>query len=638
MRPRFTVAAVAAVVAVAAPLAAPAYAVPTTSVSVAYIADTDGNKTGELWTRPADGSGTATKLFSSATSVWLPAYSPDGTKIAYLQATSTADDRQYRLYVRNSDGTGTPTLISGGDVLSPSWSADGTQLVYFRYDWPTHTWGIFRKPADGTGSATLVPTTDDYMSFEPAFSPSGRQVAVPYTDPESPSRSGIFLITLATGARVLIPGTHGGEDPVWSPDGKTLLFQRFLAECGVGLYRVPVGGGTRQVVREVPNRFLGSAEYSRDGSQLFWADTPWDCGTTTKGDVWVGNADGTGATNLTNTPTVYEHSTTVMGGTPLAADTTPPAAPVIAATGKVSALSARVSWTADDDATEFVVLRKPHGDPAPTSHTDGTLVYNGSARTALATGLTADTTYDFYVYALDAFGNVSAVSAAHPARTTPVPTVPALPTVGRATAGTSFTVKWSGTATKYDVEVGQKVRASNGTWSSAPVFAPLLTGTTDTSLTFTGTQGRSYYFRVRGWDEHGNHTEWAAPTAAAHVPVDDRWSGLAFGSGWARKASSTRYLGTYTTTITPGAAVSARAETARFVVIGDTCSSCGQVKVYVDGVLRATVDTYSATSRNRQVLYASGVFTSIKPHSIKLVAVGTRGRPRVSIDSIALQR
>jgi hypothetical protein len=59
----------------------------------------------------------------------------------------------------------------------------------------------------------------------------------------------------------------------------------------------------------------------------------------------------------------------------------------------------------------------------------------------------------------------------------------------------------------------------------------------------------------------------------------------------------------------------------------------GKAKIYVDGRFRATIDLGSTTARLRAVAWQvkwprSGL------HTIKVVVVGTAGRPRVDIDGV----
>jgi hypothetical protein len=612
--------------------AAPAAAVTPAAPVVAYTADANGNERYEMYVRPADGSGSPTRLFYSDKHVALPSLSPDGSKIAYLEMDPVL--QSFKLLVRTMNPVGPPVLVAPDQVTaSVGWSPDGTRLVYSWLDDDSRAFGTYIANADGSGVPTLVPTTDTVWAEEPSFSPSGRQVAVDAFTKDG-EYAGIDLITLATGTRARLVGTAGGSDPVWSPDGRTILFQVWEDPCSVALYSIPAGGGTRTLVRKVGNRFLGSAEYSRDGAQLFWAEADLWCADTGPGEVWYGNADGTGAAKVAATP-IDESSTSVAGGPPAPADTTAPDAPVIGTAGTVTASSVKVSWTAAGDATEFVVLRKEHGAPAPVSPTDGTVVYHGAARSATATGLALDSVHDLYVFAIDAHGNVSAASAAHAARTLPVPVMHGIGRIGTVNPTPTFPVAWTGTGTSFELMAGQRTRSSSGTWSATPAYA-LFAGTGATSATFTGTQGRTHYFKARALDEFGNATPYAATPSKANVPINEDWGGFSTSTGWTAKTGGDHYLDTYRTTVASGRTMSARVDTSQFVVIGDKCATCGRVEVWVDGVKRTTVDTKASTTLTRQVLYAGHSLGAVAPHSIRLVTVDPNRR--VSIDGVALSR
>lgn len=647
MRLRATVLAAALASTSFVAFATPADAVTTTSTVIAYVADTNGDQITELYTRPADGSDSPSLVFTSATQIRLPALSPDGTRIAYLQASSNTASALYRLYVRPANGTGTATLLSNGNATSPSWSWDGTKVLFSRFNTSTEVWGVYSVAATG-GAHTLIPTTDVFEDDEAAYSPSGRQVAVTYVNWESPSiaKDGIVLVTLTGGGvRSVVAGTTGGgSDPVWSPDGRYLLFQKPLA-CGYGLYRVPATGGTPVPIRVREGYFVGSAEFSRDGSQVFWSESRFQaCNPgTSSGDIWVANADGTSPARVTPGAGTYEHDSTVAGGT-LAVDTTPPAAPVIDAAGIVYESGAKISWTvSDDDATEYAVVPRPKGDPAPTAPDDVEVQYEGGARSAF-TSLSSGADYDLYVFAIDASGNASPASLPHSARPTATPRMTAIPRVAVASAApkpspwTAFTVAWTGSATSYQVDVGKKTRnGTTGVWSTLPAYTTLLASTAESSTTFTGAQGQTYYFRARGQDGYGNVTAYAAASNAS-VPLNETWSGLQYGAGWGSVASTSRYLDTYKYATGANRTVTAKTDTQRFTIIGDRCAACGAFKVYVDGVLKATIDTYASTTKPRQALYTGGVFSKISSHTIKIVTVGTAGRSRVDIDGLTLLR
>ena len=141
-----------------------------------------------------------------------PAWSPDGTKIAF----SAGDG----IHIINADGSPvTDGPISGG---SPTWSPDGQRIAF------STKGDIYVINTDGTG---LQQVTDDrFPDWEPAWSPDGKRIAFTSREKET---SAIYLIDLDSSQRTLLYGDPRNEDspvesPAWSPDGKTFSLLKML--------------------------------------------------------------------------------------------------------------------------------------------------------------------------------------------------------------------------------------------------------------------------------------------------------------------------------------------------------------------------------------------------------------------------
>ena len=207
-----------------------------------------------------------------------------------------------------------------------------------------------------------------------------------------------------------------------------------------------------------------------------------------------------------------------------------------------------------------------------------------------------------------------------------------------------FWVTWGGTrAVKWDVSWATKTKSGStwtlGAWKPWKVKTTAKTGAFGSGNTPTAVKaGTTYWFRIQGWDSLGNPTLPVVKSTA--VPVDDRSLVYSTGSlAWTKVGGlSDRWLTTATKTGAAGAKAVYSAETSSFMVIGDRCSTCGQLRVYVDGVHKKTVDTYRSTTAVRQVLWSSGSLGAVKAHRISIVVVGTRGRPKVVLDGIATLR
>ena len=66
----------------------------------------------------------------------------------------------------NADGTDAHSITSGADVLGPAWSPDGTRIAYL--DWATRTVEVMN--ADGSDASPVYPLG---IQFVPGWQPRG---------------------------------------------------------------------------------------------------------------------------------------------------------------------------------------------------------------------------------------------------------------------------------------------------------------------------------------------------------------------------------------------------------------------------------------------------------------------------------
>ena len=100
------------------------------------------------------------RLLAPGSLIYEPAWSPDGTRIAYV-------DLQ-QIFVVNEDGSGRTAVvtINGNAYPShPSWSPDGSRIVYSAGGW------LYVVGLDGSAPSPLV------MGFSPTWSPDGNMIA-----------------------------------------------------------------------------------------------------------------------------------------------------------------------------------------------------------------------------------------------------------------------------------------------------------------------------------------------------------------------------------------------------------------------------------------------------------------------------
>lgn len=234
----------------------------------------------ELWIADRDGSN-ARRLLPSGTRAFSPAWSPDGSRIAFAQADFSDGVAAKHIHLVDADGSGRRQLTSG-DVNdeSPSWSPDGTHLVFQRRDGV----GSDFSPESFEQDQHLVVLNIENghensvfaggeSEFSPAWSPDGRRFA--YT-----TWTELWVVDAdGTDARILTDDGRTYRGVSWSPDSKRLATVRFRADelGGPAVVIVDVEGIGEELI-PIPN--LPETRYARylpdraphwtpDGQRLF---------------------------------------------------------------------------------------------------------------------------------------------------------------------------------------------------------------------------------------------------------------------------------------------------------------------------------------------------------------------------------
>ncbi len=233
-----------------------------------------------------DGSGFVQLTTSLADDSW-PAWNPDGTKIAFQSnrnLTPGGNASQLDIYVINADGTGETRLTTDTtNEAQPAWSPDGTKIAFVSDRDGNNE--VYLMNADGTGVTRL--TTNLTADEQPAWSPDGTRIAFVSDRTGNPE---IFVMN-ADGTNPANVTNNAATDvgPAWSPDGTKIAFHSDRAGDFAIFVMNADGSGVRQLTDpSVPDELPA---WSPEGNRLAFDSD---------GDLWVIQADGSGLTRVTH--------------------------------------------------------------------------------------------------------------------------------------------------------------------------------------------------------------------------------------------------------------------------------------------------------------------------------------------------
>jgi Tol biopolymer transport system component len=200
-----------------------------------------------------------------------PAWSPDGTRIAYEEAPSAGSaDRDIKVKLANSVATPPMTLSADPQrEFKPAWSPDSQTIYYAKDNQGTKFLDIVKRPATG-GPETPVLNSDSIDEYQPSISPDGTKICFTLQSLHGDSNSANIYVT-----SLPVPGPltkisqddpHGNINCTWSPDGTLIAYVRGTFSNGELVMARSDGTSLSPIpLSDVANRFDGNPDWAPDG-------------------------------------------------------------------------------------------------------------------------------------------------------------------------------------------------------------------------------------------------------------------------------------------------------------------------------------------------------------------------------------
>ena len=231
---------------------------------IAFWSNTGGQR--DLYSIPASG-GQRTSVLEDIALDWSPTWTPDGLIFASDRGGSM---NLWQIAVDQASGraTGTPAPVTAGVYATfeqPSLSTDGTRLAFRSRIAAVNPVSIAFDPATAGAGTPVLLNNSNIIRVPSSFSPDGRSIA--YFNIGERQEDIFVGAADGSGLRRIMDDPARDRGPVWTPDGRSLVFYS-NRDGRWAIWRIGRDGGNLQKVAGIAGDDLTSPILSPSGDRM----------------------------------------------------------------------------------------------------------------------------------------------------------------------------------------------------------------------------------------------------------------------------------------------------------------------------------------------------------------------------------
>ncbi len=198
-------------------------------------------------------------------------------------------------------------------------------------------------------------------------------------------------------------------------------------------------------------------------------------------------------------------------------------------------------------------------------------------------------------------------------------------------AAVAIDATWSGSDNgsgvfRYEVQI----RRDGGSYRNVPI-ANRLARTVRTTVS----PGHTYRLRVRAVDRAGNIGAWAYGPDIRAVGYQDVYGGIVYAGPWRQETGAGFSGGSAHICAEAGSSATLRLSGRSVGWMARRAPGRGFAQVWVDGTLAATIDLASSVGAGPAIVWRR-TWSSVGLHEVRVVVLGTVGRPDVGVDAFVV--